>query len=113
MTGMPRGLYYTYDTVTQTTDMAAAIPVSSIPEAGKEKQKLNIGVGKAKLYDQYLVYDYFGGYHNMTGAHEGLTMMCEKTFKGEPGLVMEEYVTDPGAEPDSTKWLTRIYYVAK
>ena len=25
-------------------------------------------------------------------------------------LVMEEYVTDPGAEPDTSKWLTKIYY---
>jgi len=27
--------------------------------------------------------------------------------------VVEEYITDPGMEPDSTKWLTRIIYFIK
>ncbi len=27
--------------------------------------------------------------------------------------VIEEYVTDPGKEPDSSKWLTRIYFFAE
>ncbi len=27
--------------------------------------------------------------------------------------VIEEYITDPGAEPDSTKWLTKIVYFVK
>jgi len=26
---------------------------------------------------------------------------------------VEEYVTDPGSEPDSTKWLTKIVYFVK
>lgn len=28
-------------------------------------------------------------------------------------LVVEEYVTDPVAEKDTSKWLTNIYYVLK
>jgi hypothetical protein len=24
--------------------------------------------------------------------------------------VIEQYVTDPGQEPDSSKWLTRVFY---
>jgi hypothetical protein len=27
--------------------------------------------------------------------------------------VIEEYVTDPGTEPDSTKWLTNVVYLIK
>lgn len=27
--------------------------------------------------------------------------------------VIEEYVTDSGSEPDSTKWLTKVVYFVK
>ncbi len=26
-------------------------------------------------------------------------------------VVIEEYITDPGAEPDSTKWHTNVIYL--
>jgi hypothetical protein len=29
------------------------------------------------------------------------------------GNVIEEFITDPMAEPDTTKWLTNIYYMIK
>ncbi len=111
MTGMPRGIYYLWDAENELADMAAAIPVSPIPEQGKANKKTNIGTGEAEVYDNYIVYNYYGDYVNMKSAHDGLGKACESVFKKHPTLVMEEYVTDPGSEPDNSKWLTRIYYV--
>ena len=110
-TGMPRGIYYTWDEATQTSDMAAAIPVSPIPALEKAKNKVNIGPGEADVYDNFIVYNYYGDYMNLGSAHEALGKACTSVFSKDPDLVMEEYVTDPGTEPDKSKWLTRIYYV--
>ena len=93
------------------SNMAAAIPVSLIQELGKAKNKVNIGVGDADVYDNFIVYNYYGDYSKMEAAHVGLSKACEGTFNKHPDIVMEEYVTDPGTEPDQSKWLTRIYYV--
>lgn len=112
MTGMPRGLYYMWDEENQMTEMAAAIPITPIPEEGRPKKTVDIGPGKAAVYDNYLVYDYYGNYDDMLPAHNGLEKAYEEVFKKHPEVVMEEYVTDPGAEPDTSKWLTRIFYVA-
>ncbi len=111
MTGMPRGIYYMWDEEKQLADMAAAIPVSPIPDPGKANKKINIGPGEAEVYDNYIVYNYYGDYSNLVSAHEGLGKASETVFKKQPDVVMEEYVTDPGTEPDQSKWLTRIYYV--
>jgi Polyketide cyclase / dehydrase and lipid transport len=113
MTGVPRGIYYSWDEENQISDMAAAIPVSPIQEQGKGNKKINIGPGEADVYDNYIVYSYFGDYSDMVSAHEGLGKACESVFKKPPAVVMEEYVTDPSTEPDNSKWLTRIYYVIK
>jgi effector-binding domain-containing protein len=37
-------------------------------------------------------------------------LKANKLKAGAP--VIEEYVTDPGTEPDESKWLTKIYYLA-
>ena len=111
MTGMPRGLYYTWDEVNQISDMAAAIPVSTIPELGKANKKVNIGPGEADVYDNFIVYNYYGDYSKMVAAHEGLGKACVTVLGKDPDMVMEEYVTDPGTEPDPSKWMTRIFYV--
>ena len=29
------------------------------------------------------------------------------------GIVLEQYITDPSQEPDTSKWLTNIYYYVK
>ena len=110
-TGMPRGIYYSWDEATQTSDMAAAIPVSPIPQLGEAKKKINIGSGDADVYDDFIVYHYYGDYSNLGEAHIGLGKACTAEFSKDPDIVMEEYVTDPSEEPDNSKWLTRIYYV--
>src|SRR5690606_28659649 len=81
MTGMPRGLYYMWDEENQMTEMAAAIPITPIPEEGRPKKTVDIGPGKAAVYDNYLVYDYYGNYDDMLPAHNGLEKAYEEVFK--------------------------------
>lgn len=104
MAGMPCALYYQWDEATGTTDLAAAIPASQVAEYGAGVQNTEVKAGKS------LVIDYQGGYSGLGNAHYAMDdYMKDRGIESE--LVIEEYVTDPQTEPDSTKWLTRIHYV--
>ena len=55
---------------------------------------------------------YHGGYNDMMAAHDAIgKYMKEKNLSAS--VTLEEYVTDPMTEKDSTKWLTNIYYIIK
>jgi effector-binding domain-containing protein len=104
LAGHPSGLYWTWDTIKGTTDMAAAIPLSTQIEAPKGKSIFPVGGGKA------LVVKYLGAYDQTVKAH-----MALDAYVAAKGLqviepVIEEYVTDPGTEPDTAKWLTKVIY---
>lgn len=106
MTGMPCGLYFTWDVNSGTTDMAAAIPVSKAFEA-RNIQSIEVPGGKT------LQIDYFGDYHNVGEAHTAMEeYMTNFNLEGR-APVIEEYVTDPGQESDTSKWLTKVYYPLK
>lgn len=106
MDGMPVGLFYKYDEEAGTADMAAGC-------ASKKKMELegfeNIDVPAGKA----LAIDYFGGYDGSAEAHYAMDDYMKVRNIGEPSLVIEEYVTDPGTESDTSKWLTKIFYIMK
>jgi effector-binding domain-containing protein len=55
---------------------------------------------------------YNGGYNKIGAAHKALNdYMKEKGL--EQSFRIEEYISGPMTEPDTTKWLTNIYYVIK
>lgn len=103
--GAPTGLYFKWDTVARSAILAAAIPVKGDAQTKvKGFETLVLPAGKT-LHIAYL-----GGYHGIGSAH-----MAMDDYMKEKGLmhlppVAEEYVSDPGMEPDSTKWLTNVYY---
>lgn len=105
MDGHPSGLYFTWDEETKTTEMAAAIPVAgNAAVSGGNIQSFKIPAGKA------FVIDYYGPYDGIGAAHYAMDdyLKANGIKAGLP--VVEEYVTDPGTEPDDSKWLTKIYY---
>jgi len=54
--------------------------------------------------------DYHGAYDKVGTAYAAFDdYMAEKGMKSG-SLAIEEYVTSPMAEKDTTKWLTKIYY---
>lgn len=103
MGGMPSALYYIWDEANNSTDLAFAIPVKSKGEV-KGFETIEIPAGKM------LLVDYYGNYEGIGEAHIAVDQyLAAKGLKaGIP--VIEEYVTDPQAEPDTAKWLTKVYY---
>lgn len=100
--GVPSGLYWSWDG--STADMAAALPVAEA--RGVDPYEV-ISVKAARA----LTVDYYGPYTGLAAAHEAVDRFMEKHDYGPQQLVVEEYLTDPMTQPDSTQWLTRIYYV--
>ena len=104
MTGVPTGLYFTWDEQSGTTDMAVGIPVSgsaTVPNT----EMMTVPAGKA------LTIDYHGSYDGLQSAHLAIDEFINSTGVQTKMPVIEEYVTDPQAEPDMNKWLTKIYYL--
>ena len=103
--GMPHGIYYQWDEVTGMTDLAAAIPVAAKMDL-EGYETIEVPAGKT------LLIDYYGPYEGGAAPHAAM----EEYLKAnglEAAMVLEEYVTDPTSEPDTSKWLTKIYYTLK
>lgn len=98
----PSCLYYTWDEESGETDMVAAmITNESTPKLVFEEM---IFEGPA------IQVDYYGDYENMQDPHWAIDLYMSD-FGITPKMpVWEEYVTDPGSEPDTSKWLTKITY---
>lgn len=106
--GAPSGVYFEWNEKDQTADMIAGIPVAMDAK------------GKLKGLDLYetpaskaLTIDYYGGYNGMMAPHMAMDRYIKENNLTHHANVIEEYLTDPGQEPDSTKWLTRITYLVK
>lgn len=70
----------------------------------KDFQAFKIGGGKA------LVIDYLGDYAKTAEAHLAMAeYMTGNKLRNIPPSI-ESYVTDPGTEPDTAKWLTKVIY---
>ena len=103
--GMPYGIFYDYNETTQQTDMAAAIPVKTKVDIGKEFLTLEFPAQKA------LLINYYGEYHGTAKAHEAMEMYIKANGLNQKMLPMEEYVTDPTTVDDPSKVLTKVYYL--
>ncbi|MBN1348409.1 GyrI-like domain-containing protein [candidate division KSB1 bacterium] len=101
--GAPVGIYFKWDMQKMTSDLAAAIPVNRAVELGNVKS-IELPAGTA------CVVDYYGPYAGIEPAHKALDRYIKQNMLIQNGPVIEEYITDPGAEPDTSNWLTRIYY---
>ena len=108
MAGAPSGLFFKWDTINKSTIMAAAIPVKGNAKTKvKGYETLILPVGKN------LHIEYHGGYYEIGSAHNSMhDYINEKGFiQGSP--IIEEYVSDPSKEADSSKWITNVFYPVK
>lgn len=102
--GAPSSLTWIWDDSTHTTDMAAAVPIAEAKKFGNGLGVFTVGGGRA------LVIDYYGMYDSIGSAHLAMEdYMVKKSLRCIPP-VLEEYITDPMAEPDTSKWLTKVIY---
>lgn len=101
----PSAVFYSWDEKTMETDCAAIMNVSDA-KSFKGWEKLTIPPSKV------LHVAYYGDQSKNYTAHTALENHIKE--KGlTKNMVIEEYVTDPTMEKDTTKWLTNIYYVLK
>lgn len=102
--GTPAGAPYTryHDTEGETLELEAGLPVVG-PGTGKgEIQAGELPGGPAA------VTWHVGPYERLAEAHQALTAWAEKNGYTPAGPAWESYVTDPGAEPDPSKWRTQV-----
>ena len=103
-TGPPSGIFYTYDEQKKQTKCVAVISVPNGQEL-KGWEKFNIPASEFALFVACK-----GNETEIKNAHQVIgEYMTEKGFTYS--LVIEEYLVGPMSEPDSTKWLTNIYYI--
>ncbi len=85
-------------------EMECAVPIDKEAKGDGE-----IIVGKMKPGNAVVAH-YYGSYEKTGTAHDALNKWIVDNHKKINGSPWEVYVTDPGVEKDTAKWLTEIYY---
>ena len=107
-TGSPSAVYWDWDEETRMADMAAAIPVT-IPDDYDAGSSPHLVIDLAP--QTVTRFDHYGSYESMMESHQRIMDFMDANGLLIGDLVIEEYITDPMSEPDTSKWLTRITYL--
>lgn len=102
-TGFPMQNIYTADSINYM--LKVAIPVDQrLPDSGNIHYKWMLGGGNI------LITEVKGGAAQINNAYKQITNYISDYGRTAPAISFESLVTDRRAEPDSAKWITRIYY---
>jgi len=85
-------------------ELEPGIPVDN---AGKSEGDIKATEVPAK---KAMKVDYYGNYDGLGEVHEFIDQWAAANNMTVNGPPWEEYITDPDNEPDTSKWLTRVYY---
>ncbi|MEI6767111.1 MAG: SRPBCC family protein [Bacteroidota bacterium] len=103
--GSPFAIYHTFSE--KSFDMEAGIPVN---KTGKSKGRIIAGTIKK---GNAVMAKYYGKYQGTGLGHAKIDEFIKANKLTVIGAPWEVYVTDPGIEKDTAKWLTEIYYPVK
>jgi effector-binding domain-containing protein len=106
LAGMPSAVYYYWDMDTGMTDVLQGMPIS-------ENKSVDGFTTIEFPASRALLVNYYGAYENILVAHEAIDAYIKEKELVHNLAVIEEYVTDPGEEPDMSKWLTKVVYYIK
>lgn len=106
--GPATGLYFVWDEKNQQTDMAAAVPVP----AGSILQK-NIIRQEDVPASKAVYVNYTSGYDKIAEAHNSLDKFLAEKKLTQKTPVIEQYISGPVNEKDTSKWLTKIVYLVE
>lgn len=101
----PSAIYSNYNEKEQKADVAA---VTKVPAGTSLKGWETFSFPACKV----LHIAYYGAYEKSAAAHMQMDAYIKEKNLTQ-GAVIEEYVTDPMKEKDTSKWLTNIYYMVK
>ncbi|MBL8003365.1 MAG: SRPBCC family protein [Flavobacteriales bacterium] len=108
MAGAPSGVFWAWNEADQSADLMAGIPVKGGADTKVEGFETHV-IPAGRM----LKIAYYGDYAKNMPAHEAMDAYIKRKGLTHYGNVIEEYVTDPMAQPDTSKWLTNIYYMVK
>ena len=108
--GPPCGLYFSRDKENNKSEVMAAFPMKLGPSVGLPKDTSGFNGYTIYVYPNYIVTDYYGDYKYLSLAHAALDAWLLDRTKRLKYPIVEQYITDPGIEPDTSKWLTKVYY---
>lgn len=103
MTGNPVAFFISY--TESDLKFVCGIPVDeevSVQEDGIQKKQSPTGLMIKAVYT--------GSYDGLEKAHEEIDQFAQYSNYEMSGMPWEEYVTDPETEPDTSNWITHIYY---
>lgn len=102
-TGYPMLNIFTPDSINYLVKVA--IPVDKkLPPSGNISYKWMLGGGNI------LIAEVKGGQHQINKAHQQVLYYISDHQRKAPAIPFESLVTDRRQEPDSNKWVTRVYY---
>lgn len=103
--GYPFAIYHSWGTVG--TRFTTGVPVA------KEQKGEGDIKGGVSYSGNVLKVKFMGPYEGTEQVHESIGDYADKNGKEIVGAPWEVYVTDPSQEPDTSKWITEIYYPVK
>ena len=104
--GAPAALYFIWDEKNQQTDLGAASPVpAGTSLQGSIIRTEDIPASKA------IYITYTGPYNRIAEAHNRLDKYLADKKLQQKTPVIEQYISGPYNEKDSSKWITKILYL--
>jgi effector-binding domain-containing protein len=103
--GQPFCLYPSY--TSESMEMVCALPVAAGAKVPAKYKIMQTGGGKA------VKAVHAGPYEKLEATHNDINKYIEFKKLEIIGAPWEVYVTDPGVERDTAKWITEIYYPVK
>jgi effector-binding domain-containing protein/uncharacterized protein YndB with AHSA1/START domain len=100
----PLAIYKVWDEENDKAQVAVGMACESEKPGEGDIQKVMSHEGKA------VECEYMGSYEGGKGAHNAIAAYMETNSLEMAGSPWEVYVAGPATEPDSTKWVTKIYY---
>ena len=106
--GTATGLIYEWDQKNQQADIAAAVPVVAGAMINSPLvQATNIPASKAVFVN------YSGAYDNLPDAYNSIRQYLSENKLKEKVPSMEQYISGPANEKDTSKWLTKIVFLVE
>ena len=106
--GHSSAVYFSWNEKTGKAELLAGMPVKA--KADLEVAGMDVHVIPACTM---LHIDHYGDHEKTAAAHAAFDAMIAAKGLTEYGNRIEEYVTDPSTEADTTKWLTKVYCMVK
>lgn len=102
MAGPVFAIYHSFSP--EKIEMECGVPINKEVKGDGTVNVMKMPAGNA------VVAHYYGSYMKTGSTHEAIAKYIKDNNLKQSGSPWEVYVTDPGVEKDTAKWLTEIYY---